>query len=395
MKYVIAVGDGMADEYIEKLGGKTPVEYSKTPNLDKVAQKGICGMVDLIPEGFPPGSDIGNMSIMGYAPQKYHTGRAPIEAASIGIKLEPNETAFRCNLVTIKDGIMDDYSAGHITTESAAEIIKELQKLNCDKYRFYLGTQYRHILAVKDIEINESPLTPPHDISGRKVEEYEPKNELLREIRQKAHEILANCPENKKRVASGQKPASDVWFWGEGKTAKYPSLKERYGITGAVISAVDLVKGLGALAGMEIVNVEGTTGYLGTNYAGKVAACREMLRKHDFVYIHLEAPDETSHEGNLEKKIQAIEEYDNLVVGEIIKMQDEFPDLNLMVLPDHPTFVRTKTHAEGKVPFAVFGPNVPVGNADSYCERAAEKTKIVINSGEELFDKFIKGGFVG
>ena len=395
MKYVIAVGDGMADEGIDKLGGKTPLEYANTPNLDLVAQRGICGMVDLIPEGFPPGSDIGNMSIMGIDPKKYHTGRAPIEAASLGIKLESNETAFRCNLVTIKDGIMDDYSAGHITTESANKVIAELQKLNCDKYRFYSGTQYRHILIVKNIMLRslELPLTPPHDISGQTVKNFEPRNEILAEIRQKAHEILKNSSENKNRIANNQKPATDVWLWGEGKAARYPSLKERYGITGGVISAVDLVKGIGVLRGMEVANVPGATGYLGTNYAGKVAACRELLGKHDFVYIHLEAPDETSHEGDLEKKIQAIEEYDKFVVGEIIKMQKDIHDLNIMVLPDHPTYVRTKTHAEGKVPFAVCGPDVPLGSSDSYNEVSANNSKIVIRSGEELFDKFIKGGF--
>ncbi|MCL1946957.1 MAG: cofactor-independent phosphoglycerate mutase [Chitinivibrionia bacterium] len=395
MKYVIAVGDGMADEFIEELGSKSPVEYANTPNLDLVAQKGICGMVDLIPKGFAPGSDIGNMSLMGYAPQKYHTGRAPIEAASIGIKLAENETAFRCNLVTIKDGILDDYSAGHITTESASEIISDLQKLNCEKYRFYLGTQYRHILVVKDIEIKEETLTPPHDVISQKIANRGPKNVILQEICEKAREILKNCAQNKKRIEEKQKPATDIWLWGEGHAAKYPSLQERYGITGAVISAVDLVKGIGVLAGMEVVNVEGATGYLGTNYAGKVAACREALKKHDFALVHLEAPDETSHEGDLKKKIQAIEEYDKFIVGEIIKMQSEYADLSVMVLPDHPTFVRTKTHALGKVPFAVFGPKVVKGNSKSYCERSGEASKIVINSGEELFDKFIKGGFVG
>lgn len=395
MKYVIAVGDGMADEYIERLDGKTPLEFADTPNLDLVAQRGICGLVNLIPEGFEPGSDIGNMSIMGYDPQIYHTGRAPIEAASLGIKLGNNETAFRCNLVTIKDEIMDDYSAGHITTESAGKIIAELQKLNCEKYRFYLGTQYRHILVVKNIILNEFelPLTPPHDISGQSVKNFEPRNETLAQICKKAHDILENCPENKNRIENGQKPATDIWLWGEGKAAKYPSLKERYGITGAVISAVDLVKGIGVLGNMEVVNVEGATGYLGTNYTGKVDACREMLKKHDFVYIHLEAPDETAHEGDLDKKIQAIEEYDKFVVGEILKMRKEFHELNLMILPDHPTFVRTRTHAEGKVPFAVCGKNVPLGSSCSYCERSGKESKIVIKSGEELFDKFIRGGF--
>ena len=395
MKYVIAVGDGMADEVIEKLGGKSPLEYSKTPNLDFVAQRGICGMVDLIPEGFPPGSDIGNMSLMGYDPAKYHTGRAPIEAASLGIKLQPNETALRCNLVTIKNGIMDDYSAGHISAESAKKVVDELQKLNCDKYRFYLGTQYRHILVVKDLKLSESPLTPPHDISDKEVLKYEPKNETLQEIRKKAREVLADCAENKARIAAGLKPATDVWFWGEGSAAKYPTLKERYGMTGAVISEVDLVKGLGALAEMEVVFVEGATGYLDTNYAGIMDAAREMLKKHDFVLVHIEAPDETSHEGDLDKKIQAIEDFDKNVVGEIIKMQKEYPDLTLMVLPDHPTYVRTKTHAKDKVPFAVFGPKVPIGKSTTYSERSGKESNIVIKSGEELFDKFIKGGFVG
>jgi 2,3-bisphosphoglycerate-independent phosphoglycerate mutase len=364
--------------------------------LDFVAQKGICGMVNLIPEGFPPGSDIGNMAIMGYSPRKYHTGRAPIEAASMGIKLQANETAFRCNLVTIKDGVMDDYSAGHITTESAGNIIAELKKLNCDKYRFHMGIQYRHILVVKDIDMKwGAPLTPPHDISGQGVTIHRPKNSILMEICNKAHDVLSNCEENRRRINQKQKPANDIWLWGEGKAAKYPSLKERYGITGAVISAVDLVKGIGVLSGMEVVNVVGATGYLGTNYAGKVEACRQMLGKHDFVYIHLEAPDETSHEGDLEKKIKAIEEYDELVVGEILKMQKGFENLSVMILPDHPTFVRTKTHAEGRVPFAVFGPKVPVGSSNFYSERSAIESGIGIRNGEELFDKFIKGGFVG
>jgi len=329
---------------------------------------------------------------MGYNPKKYHTGRAPIEAASIGVKLTDGETAFRCNLVTITNGIMDDYSAGHITTESANKIVKELQKLNCDKYRFYTGTQYRHILTVKGIKINET-LTPPHDISGKAVADFAPKNEILADIRKKAHEILADCGENKIRVAKGEKPATDIWLWGEGTAAKYPSLRDRYSITGAVISAVDLVKGIGVLAGMEVVNVPGATGYLGTNYAGKVAACREMLKKHDFVYIHVEAPDETAHEGDLNKKIQAIEEYDKFIVGEVLKMLEEHEDLSVMVLPDHPTYVRTKTHAEGLVPFAVFGKNVPIGKSSTYSERSGNLSGIVIRSGEELFDKFIRGGF--
>jgi 2,3-bisphosphoglycerate-independent phosphoglycerate mutase len=395
MKYVIAVGDGMADEAIEALDYKSPLEYAKTPNLDFVAQKGICGLVDLIPEGFPPGSDIGNMSLMGYDPQKYHTGRAPIEAASIGIKLAENETAFRCNLVTIKDDVMDDYSAGHIQTESAKEIIAALKTLDCDRYTFHLGVQYRHILVIKDIEIRGEKLTPPHDISGQRVGKYIPLNTLINEICQKANNVLKDCAENKKRVEQGQKPVSDIWLWGEGKATRFPSLKEKYGLEGGVASAVDLVKGIGVLAGLKAPTIEGATGYLGTNYAGKIAAVREFLKTGDFALIHIEAPDETSHEGDLKKKIQAIEEYDQNVVGELIKMLQEYKDLSVMILPDHPTYVRTKTHALGKVPFAVFGPKVPIGNMTSYNEKSAAASRIVIKSGEELFHKFIKGGFVG
>lgn len=392
MKYVIAVGDGMADERIESLGGKTPVEFAHTPHMDAIATEGVCQLVDLVPEGYPPGSDIGNMSILGYAPDKYHTGRSPIEAASLGVELAPTEVSFRANTVTLEDGKMKSYSAGHIETEDSVAIIKELSVLNCDKYRFYPGIQYRHLLVVEDIDISDT-YTPPHDLSGDSVEAHLPVHPVVREIFEKSAEILANSPTNKKRLAAGKLPVTHIWPWGEGTSPSYPTLKERYGLTGAVISAVDLVKGLGVLAKMEVVEVEGATGYLDTNYAGKVEACREALRKHDVVCVHVEAPDETSHEGSLEKKIQAVEDFDKKIVGEILAMREEFGEIRIMVLPDHRTYVRTKTHASGPVPFAMSGPGVVADAGTSYCEKTAEASNKTVASGVALFDHLVKTGF--
>lgn len=393
MKYIIALGDGMADEYREDLGGKTPVEYAKTPNMDKIAQEGICQFVQTVPHGMAPGSDVANMSVMGYAPEKYHTGRAPIEAASMGVALADDDIAFRCNFVHVVDGKMDSYSAGHIETADAAQIIEDLKVLNCDKYQFHTGISYRHLLVVKGCG-TDMKTVPPHDISGEDFAPHLPSgvnSELIREIMDKASEVLANSETNKKRAAAGKKTVNSIWPWGEGTAPTYPSLEERYGITGSVISAVDLVKGIGHLGSMDVVAVDGATGYLGTNYAGKVAAAKEALETNDFVYVHVEAPDETSHEGNLEKKLQAIEEFDDQVVGELLKFREIWPDIRIACLPDHPTYVRTKTHASDAVPFAMSGPGISPDAGQSYCERTAKESGVTIESGVALFDQFIKG----
>ena len=392
MKFVIAVGDGMADEYREDLGGKSPVEFAKTPNMDTIAAEGVCQMVNLVPEGYPPGSDIGNMSILGYAPDQFHTGRSPIEAASLGVELAPTEVSFRANLVTLKEGRMESYSGGHIQTPDALEIIKELSVLNCDKYKFHPGIQYRHLLVVNDIDISDT-YTPPHDLSGDLVADAMPTHPVIKEIMEKSAAILANSPTNKKRIANGDLPVTHIWPWGEGTSPSYPTLANRDGLTGAVVSAVDLVKGLGVLAGMEVVEVEGATGYLDTNYAGKIEATREALKKHDLIYLHIEAPDETSHEGSLEKKIQAVEDFDALVVGEVLKMREEFGDIRIMVLPDHRTYVSTKTHASGPVPFAMSGPGVTVDSGNSYCERTATASGKIVETGVKLFDHLVRSGF--
>lgn len=399
IKYAILVGDGMADLPVAELGGKTPLEYAKTPNMDALARKGIIGRVRTIPEGFDPGSDIANMSLLGYDPALYFTGRAPIEAASMGIALGPQDIAFRCNLVHLSNSVMQDYCAGHIETADAVRIITELQNaLNSDTVHFHPGVSYRHLVVIKNLlEAATLRCTPPHDISGKPYAEYLPRGqgqEFVAGLCEKAHAVLAHSATNNDLAARGKTTVTDIWLWGQGRPVEFPSLKSRYGLEGAVISAVDLVRGLGKLAGLSIVKVLGATGYLGTNYRGKVDAARECLAKEDFVYLHVEAPDETSHEGIAAKKIQAIEEFDRHVVGEMVKFRKHIPGLRIMVAPDHATLLSTKTHDAMPVPFAVCGEGiVPDGNSAGYCEQEALARSTKIHTGPSLFDAFIKGEF--
>jgi 2,3-bisphosphoglycerate-independent phosphoglycerate mutase len=391
-KYALLVGDGMADLPCAELGGATPLAYAVTPNMDRIARSGAIGLVSTVPGGMPPGSDVANLSLMGYDPARYYSGRAPIEAASMGIRLAENDTAFRCNLVTVADGLMDDYSAGHIATAEAHEIISVLQKeTGSNTINFFPGVSYRHLLVLKDFP-QGCACTPPHDISGRPILPHLPKgpgSELLLDLMEKARQPLHHAAANGKRVAAGKKAATDIWLWGQGKTVTLPTLKERFGLTGSVISAVDLVRGLGVLAGLTVRAVKGATGYLGTDYAGKVAAACRALENEAFVFLHVEAPDETSHEGALHKKIQAIEEFDKYIVGEMLAYQQQSPTLAILVAPDHATPISTRTHSSGPVPYAVCGGPVRKGNATSYSEAAASGKTVL--SGPELFDRFIKG----
>jgi 2,3-bisphosphoglycerate-independent phosphoglycerate mutase len=396
MKYAILVGDGMADFALPELDGRTPLEYAKTPNMDTVARTGQVGLVKTIPDGLPPGSDVANMSLMGYDPAAYYSGRAPIEAASMGIKLSPSDVAFRCNLVTLKDGLMDDYSAGHIETADAHLIIADLQKsLGSQTIKFYPGVSYRHITVMSDFPRGPLACVPPHDISGKPYADQLPSGrgqEIVRDLMDKARPVLALSVVNKRRVSQAKKPATDIWLWGQGKAVALPTMKERFSITGSVISAVDLVRGIGVLAGLNVRIVAGATGYLGTNYAGKIAAAHDALAAgEDFVFVHIEAPDETSHEGSLEKKIQAIEEFDKNIVGEMITMRKEFPDVRILVLPDHATPIPLKTHDSGPVPFAVCGADVSPDGSISYCEKSALGKKM--HTGVSLFETFIRGVF--
>ena len=392
MKYAILVGDGMVDFLIPDLGGKTPLEYAQTPNMDRIAAQGVVGRVRTVPDGLPAGSDVANLSLLGYDPARYYSGRAPIEAASLGVPLAANDTAFRCNLVTIVDGRMADYSAGHIETVDAHELIELLgKKLGTPAIRFFPGVSYRHLTVIVEFP-DGCACTPPHDISGKEVDSHLPKgpgSDRIRALMNEAHEILNTAPTNASRRDKGKKPATDIWLWGQGHAIQLPHLSERYGISGSVISAVDLVRGLGILSGLTVRLVPGATGYLGTNYAGKVAAAIAALVDEQFVFLHVEAPDETSHEGSLQKKIQAIEEFDKNVVGEMLKYQAEKPGLRILVSPDHATPVLLMTHDGAPVPFAACGEGIRAEENLSYCERAAEGK--AVRSGPELFDSLIKG----
>ncbi len=391
MKYALLIGDGMADWPVAELDNRTPLEYAATPNMDRIAAKGTIGQVTTVPQGMQPGSDVANLSLLGYDPRSYYSGRAPIEAASLGVALADNDTAFRCNLVTIENETMVDYSAGHITTEEAHRIIKELQqRCTTAAIRFFPGVSYRHLMVVTDFP-EGLITTPPHDITGKKINSYLPQgegaNELSR-LMEQAREMLALSIVNKQRSAGGKKPVTDIWLWGQGRGISLPSMAQRYGITGSVISAVDLVRGLGVLAGLQVRIVEGATGYLGTNYAGKVAAAREALEEQDMIYLHVEAPDETGHEGVLEKKIKAIEEFDTHIVGEMLRYQEERGDLRLLVTPDHATPLAIKTHSAEAVPFTLCGPGIAKGRYRAYNEVSA--TGCTPIPGPELFDRFIK-----
>ncbi len=388
----------MADFPVPALNGKTPVESASTPNMDKIAASGRIGLLSTIPEGFLPGSDIGNMSLLGYDPRRCFSGRAPIEAASMGIAIGPNDVAFRCNLVTIENGVMKDYSAGHISTEAARAVIDELQKsLGIDgELKFHPGVSYRHILTVKKIGAKLT-CVPPHDITGQKIDQYLPNGdnawdrEYILSLMNRAKAVISDM----KKTSSGgiNHAATDIWLWGQGPAVTLPTLKERYGITGSVISAVDLVRGLGKLAGLTVRIVDGATGYLGTNYAGKVAAAIEAFDSgEDFVYLHIEAPDETSHEGSLEKKIQAIEEFDKYVVGEMLKYQSQTQNLRIAVSPDHITALSTKTHDASPVPFCMCGEGIKADKAKRYCEAEAKSIAPVPIEGPEFFEALVQGG---
>jgi 2,3-bisphosphoglycerate-independent phosphoglycerate mutase len=395
MKYAILVGDGMADFPAPELDNRTPLEHATTPNMDRVAARGRVGLVRTIPDGLPAGSDVANLSLLGYDPAAHYQGRAPIEAASMGVALGPSDTAFRCNLVTIQDGIMADYSAGHIDTAAAQAIVADLQKeLSSDSVRFHPGVSYRHLAVIADLPQGTCTCTPPHAISGKQVRPYMPAgagDRVILDLMQRAKAVLARSAANLERAAAGKPPVTDIWLWGQGRAVRLPSLRERYGLTGSVISAVDLVRGLGVLAGMTVRIVPGATGYLGTNYAGKVAAAREALQSEDLVYLHVEAPDETSHEGSLDKKIQAIEEFDRHIVGGVLGLFGEHPDLRLLVLPDHATPVSLKDHHAMPVPFAVCGAGIVADASTAYSEKAAAGRRTL--TGVSLFAEFVRGTF--
>lgn len=402
MKYIVIIGDGMADRPLRELGGLTPLKKAHTPNMDRLARKSIVAKVKTIPAGFPPGSDVANLSILGYDPGRYYSGRAPLEAASMGITLSESDVAYRCNLVTLgfnnEETIMVDYSAGHISSEEARELIQSVgQELGTDNLRFYPGISYRHLMVWSNGE-GDIACTPPHDITGRDIAAYLPRGDgdtILRKLMDESVDILNEHQVNKNRVRDGKRPANSIWFWGQGKRPAIPAFQDKYGVSGSLISAVDLTKGLGIYAGFKIINVPGATGYIDTNYRGKADAAIDALRERDFVYIHIEAPDEAGHNGNLKDKIQAIEDIDEKVIGPVLERAEKlFPEFRMLVMPDHATPIEVKTHTDDWIPCMIFDSAGRIKGkghksySEDICTEAAVKT---FTEGHRLMDFFITG----
>ena len=395
MKYVILQGDGMPDHRLPQLQNKTPLEIAETPNLDYIAQRAVMfGMVKTIPDKLPPGSDVGNLTVLGYDPLVYYTGRSPLEAASIGVELEEDDVTLRCNLVTLKSGengkeIMEDYSAGHITDDEAREIIKSIkEELEEENIRFYPGVSYRHLVVWKGGN-RDITTTPPHDISGKEISSYLPQgreSSKLTELIERSKKILEDHPVNKKRISEGKNPASSIWLWGQGTAPDMPSFREIYGIQGSVISAVDLVKGIGHYAGMKVINVPGATGYLDTNYEGKVEYALNSLEEVDLTMIHIESTDETGHVGKVELKIQAIEDFDKRVAGPVLEGIKKYNDYRILVMSDHPTPIDIRTHVNEPVPFAIYSSeNTDIKNPSYvYTESCASESGTFIEEGWKL-----------
>jgi 2,3-bisphosphoglycerate-independent phosphoglycerate mutase len=403
VKFLVLLGDGMADFPVAELNGRTPLEVAETPAMDEIARLGICALFDPIPEDLPPGSDIGNLSVFGYDPKTTYTGRAPLEAARQGIHLAADDVAFRCNLVTLQDGIMKSFTAGHITSKEGAELIEALKSAYPDApVRFSPGVGYRHLAIIQagDIDIHDLSAvvcTPPHNISDRPYAPHLPDGAagpFLCDLMTQSTSVLRDHPVNRARVAAGKPPATNIWLWGQGCSPRMEPFFDRFGVRGAVISAVDLVNGIGICAGMEAANVPGATGYLDTNYAGKVEAALEALERVDFAYLHVEAPDETAHEGRVDLKLQAIEEFDRYVVAPCLAYAKARGDVRILVAPDHITALATKTHAGGSVPFALCGPGIVPDATTSYSETAAQATGLLFPRGHELVPFMIQSARV-
>ncbi len=390
----------MGDEPQAELGGKTPLEAARTPHMDRVAAQGFLGLTETIAPHQGPGSDVANMAILGYDPDRFHTGRAPLEAASMGVELGPRDVAFRCNLVTVKTDeksrlLLADYSAGHISSGEGRALIETIQQtLGTESFQFHPGVSYRHLLVWRD-GTDDLRITPPHDVTGEPVAPYWQVYDQAPELRTlvtKARPLLADHEVNRKRLAQGKSPANAIWLWGQGRKPTMPILKERFGLTGVAISAVDLIRGLGVSAGLEMEIVPGATGYLDTNYAGKVAQALRALEEKDLAFVHVEAPDEASHEGKLLLKIEAIEAFDARVVGPLLDGCVALGSARVLLITDHLTPVRIRTHARGLVPFAVCDvPPRQEPRQRGFSERDAAATGLVVRPGHGLMEKFIKG----
>ena len=400
MRYLVILCDGMADEPLEELGGRTPLEAAVTPNMDRLAKVSEIGMVRTVPEGMAPGSDTANLSVIGYDPKRYYTGRSPLEALSIGVDMAPDDVSFRCNVVTLseeeekyEDRKILDHSSDEISTEEAAVLLEALKEgLKRDGYEFYVGTSYRHLLIWKHGSVVE--LTPPHDILTKRIGEFLPKDPLLREMMEKSYEILNHHPVNEARRKNGLKPANSAWFWGAGTRPALKAFEELHGKTGAMISAVDLLKGIAVGAGMQNLIVEGANGGLHTNYTGKAEAAVKALTEDgfDFVYIHVEAPDEMGHQGKVKDKIRSIEWIDEKIIGPVTeRLSKQGQDFRMLVLPDHPTPICVRTHTADPVPYLLYDSTKNAQGAASYDEKHGMKSKIREEEGHRLIGHLFEG----
>lgn len=395
MKYIIVLGDGMADEPVEILGGKTPLQKADKKAIDHLTKTGEVGLVCMVPEGMSPGSDTANLSVVGYNPKIYYSGRSPLEALSIGVDMKSTDVSLRCNVVTLseeeeayEDKIIIDHSSSEISTEDAAILVEALKEgLKKEGYQFYVGTSYRHLLVWNHGKVVE--LTPPHDILTKRIGDYLPKDEVLRDMMKKSYDILVNHPINVKRKEQGLNPANSAWFWGAGTKPALKSFEEKTGKKGVMISAVDLLKGIAVGTGMDNIIVEGANGGLHTNYEGKARAALDALLKqgYDFAYIHVEAPDEMGHQGLAAEKVQAIEYIDKYVVQVLIdELSKSGEDYRILVLPDHPTPIRVRTHTNGPVPYLLYDNRKVLGSQEEYSEAAASANGIVWKDGYTLID---------
>lgn len=400
MKYIVVLCDGMADYPCKELDGDTPMRRANKPNMDRLARLGEVGLVKTVADGLKPGSDVANLSVMGYDPALYYTGRSPLEAVSMGINLTPGDLAMRCNLVTLSNEedygakTMVDYSAGDISSKEAAELIAAVQEaFGSELYSFYPGVSYRHCL-VQHADQDPGFLTPPHDISGQVIGDYLPKDPAaaaLLAMMEKSYALLSKHPVNQKRVAQGKRPANSIWLWGQGKKPQLPSFEEKFGLKGSVVSAVDLIKGIGQCAKMRTPHVEGATGYLDTNFEGKAdAALVELTSGQDFVYVHIEAPDECGHRYEVENKVKAIELIDERVLGPILAGLQYCDHYRILILPDHPTPLSTRTHASDPVPFLLYDSKEEKNNGiGCFCEETAAATGVFVEPGHTLMNRFV------
>jgi len=403
MKFALVIPDGVADEPQDSLGGKTPLQAARIPHMDEVARLGLVGRADHVPASMPSGSDVGTMSLFGYDPLEYHTGRAPLEAAAQGIELGPMDWCIRCNFVTVTDGRMASFTAEQIPNELGKTLIEVLQRDQCgsEHWKFYAGVSYRNLLVyrARGVAAPFGPTThttPPHDITDQLVEPHLPHgpgSDVLRELMERSKPLFAACPENQARATTGVHTATQCWLWGQGQRPAFKSFMERFGKRGAVITAVDLLRGLGRLLGWNVIEVAGATGYLDTDYAAKGRAAIQALKDDatDFIVVHVEATDEASHEGRADEKVKALEQIDRHIVGplhEYLKLQGDY---RLVICPDHPTFLRTKTHSHGYVPFALCGSGVTADGAATYDEVSAATSPLRLDRGCELMPLLFRG----